>query len=292
MINSMTGFGRSNLTENGYDISVEMRSVNHRYLEVSVRVPRSYSFLEEPLRQHLMQNIKRGKVEVTIQIWQLDKSDVVIEPNIPIARGYKEALQTIADELELRYDAGVTAISRFPDVFNITAAKPDEVEILAHTLSVVNGALESFSNMRKLEGQRMIDDISTRLNTIEDTVSYIEQSVALQLEGYREKITLRMKEVLASAELDENRILLEAALYADRSAVDEETVRLRSHITQLREILIGEDAVGRKLDFLLQEMNREINTIGSKSNDFDLATKVVEVKAELEKIREQVQNIE
>lgn len=292
MINSMTGFGRANDTIDGYDISVEMRSVNHRYLEVTVRVPRTYSFLEESLRQYLQQNIQRGKVEVSIQIWQLDKSDVVIEPNIPIARGYLDALKSISQELDIRFDAGVNTISRFPDIFNITAAKPDEEAIYEYTLLVLNQALDSFSSMKRVEGQRMVDDMLFRLNTIEDTVTFIERVVSEQLIGYREKITLRMQEVLSNANLDENRILLEAALYADKSAVDEETVRLKSHIKQFRDILSLNEPVGRKLDFLLQELNREINTIGSKSNDFDLASKVVEVKAEIEKIREQVQNIE
>ena len=289
---SMTGFGRANETIDGYDISVEMRSVNHRYLEVTVRVPRSYSFLEEPLRQYLLKQILRGKVEVSVQIWQIDKSDVVIEPNIPISRGYMNALKNISEELELRFDVGAATISRFPDVFNITAAKPDEEAILQNTMTVLDKALTSFSLMRQLEGSRLIKDIEARLTAIENTVSEIETAAREGLDLYREKITSRMNDILSSSELDENRILLEAALYADRSAIDEETVRLKSHIIQFRQILESELPVGRKLDFLLQELNREINTIGSKSNDFGLASKVVDTKAEIEKIREQIQNIE
>jgi len=292
MINSMTGFGRANEVIDEYDISVEMRSVNHRYLEVSVRVPRSYSFLEEPLRQHLMSTILRGKVEASVQIWQLEKSDVVIEPNINIARGYANALSDIAQELELRYDPSVATISRFPDVFNIMAAKPDEEAILNNTLSVLNKALESFSLMRRNEGQRMVEDILTRLQFIEGSIEVIEQSVSQKLDVYREKITSRMIEILKNTELEENRILLEAALFADRYAVDEETVRLRSHIEQFRDIMGIGESIGRKLDFLLQEINREVNTIGSKSSDFGLTSTVVDLKAEIEKIREQVQNIE
>lgn len=292
MINSMTGFGRANETIDGYDIFVEMRSVNHRYLEVSVRVPRSYSFLEETLRQYLLEYISRGKVEVNIQIWQINKNDVVIEPNMPIAKGYADALRCISEELDIRYDAGVTTISRFPDVFSITAAKPDEEKISEYTLTVMRNALSSFSEMREHEGKRLIDDILTRLDFIEENVTFIENEVSDRLDEYRQKLTLRMKEILATHEVDENRILLEAAILADKSAVDEETVRLNSHIKQFREILKSSEPVGRKLDFLLQELNREINTIGSKSNDFDLASKVVDIKAEIEKIREQVQNIE
>ena len=292
MIRSMTGFGRANETVEGYDISVEMRSVNHRYLEVSVRVPRSYSFLEEPLRQYLLKNIARGKVEVTIQIWQLNKSDVIIEPNIAIAKGYYDALKKISEELDIRYDAGVATISRFPDIFNITATKPDEEAIYQYTLAVVNEALDSFTGMKEKEGQRLLEDMFLRLSLVEETLGEIEEAVTDRLEIYRQKITSRMQDVLGSIAIDENRILLEAALYADKSAVDEETVRLRSHISQFRDILSSNDVVGRKLDFLLQELNREINTIGSKSGDFDMAAKVVDIKAEIEKVREQIQNIE
>ncbi|MCL1830154.1 MAG: YicC family protein [Oscillospiraceae bacterium] len=293
MIRSMTGFGRASEIIDSYDISVEIRSVNHRYLELSVRVPRSYSFLEEELRKYLMGcSLNRGKVEVTVQLWQLDKSDVVVEANIPLASGYMESMKQISEQLGLRADIGVSTISRFPDVFNITAAKPDEDSIFTATKTVLDRALEGFLSMKKSEGTGMLEDIHEKLDFIEKKVDLIDLSVQEQLEEYRLKLTTRMREMLESIEIDDNRILLEAALLADRSAVDEEIVRLKSHIKQFREILEADEAVGRKLDFLLQELNREINTIGSKSNDFALASMVVDIKAATEKIREQIQNIE
>ncbi len=292
MVRSMTGFGRAKETLNDREISVELRSVNHRFLELSARIPRTYSFLEEPLRAHIQKSVSRGKIDIAVQIQPIGEKSVVIEPNIDVARGYLNALGVITDKLGVRFDVDALAISRFPDVFTVSGDTPDEEELLSDVLKVADMALSSFLAMRETEGEKMKEDILLRIRSIEETASVIELASPEQIERYRERLTQRMKAVLDTKEIDENRILLEAAIYADKSAVDEETVRLKSHIAQFRNILKANEPVGRKLDFLVQELNREVNTIGSKSSDVDITAKVVDAKAEIEKIREQIQNIE
>ena len=292
MPKSMTGYGQAADTLNGLEITVEIRALNHRYLELSLRLPRNLAFLEEKLKPEVQKEVSRGKVEVSVQIKHIERSDVVIKPNIEIARGYVDALRSMSEELDIEFDSGTTALSRFQDIFIVASAEMDETRIFEDVRAVVRRALTGFLAMRETEGKRMADDILEKLSTIEKLVSGIEESSGDMVEKYREKLYQRMKTVLETVDIDENRILLEAALYADKSAVDEEIVRLKSHIAQFRQIMTLREPVGRKLDFLIQELNREINTIGSKSGDLEITGKVVDAKAELEKIRELVQNIE
>ena len=292
MIKSMTGYGRAADTLNGLEITVEIRAVNHRYLELSVRLPRSYAFLEERLKPDILGKVFRGKVEVFIQIKQTEKSDVIIEPNIEMAKGYADALRSISDELDIEFDLGAAAISRFQDIFTVTGKPADEDRIFEDIRAVAGLAADELVIMREHEGERMERDILQRLSEIDSITHTIEEGSSGLIERYREKLYQRMKTVLESADIDDNRILLEAALYADKSAVDEEIVRLKSHIAQFRKTMKLAEPVGRKLDFLVQELNREINTIGSKSGELEITAKVVDAKAQLEKIREQIQNIE
>lgn len=292
MIKSMTGFGRASQTLHGREISVEARAVNHRYLELSVRVPRSLSFLEERLKPHIMRYVSRGKVEIGVLLRETGLRDVTIEPDIEVARGYYLALKEISGQLGVRFDVSASSLARFPDVFRVASGQVDEDELFSDVSAVVEAALREFSAARNAEGERLREDILRRLLTIEEVADFIEEASPEQIERYRDRLRQRMKAVLESAEIDENRILLEAAIYADKSAVDEETVRLKSHINQFREILSSDEPAGRRMDFLTQELNREINTIGSKSADIEITKMVVGAKAELEKIREQIQNIE
>ena len=292
MIKSMTGFGRAQRTLHERDITVEARAVNHRYLELSVRAPRSMSFIEERLRAYVMKLVSRGKVEVNVQVRQPGKKGLVIAPDIAVAEGYFNALKEISLRLGTDFDIGTSVFSRFDDVFSVDAQQLDEEELFSDIKAVAEEALAGFCEARTSEGARMKDDILSRLLDIEEIVEAIESASPEQIERYRERLWQRMKSVLESVDIDENRILLEAALYADKSAVDEETVRLKSHIARFRDILSSSDPVGRQLDFMVQEINREINTIGSKSGNVEMTAKVVDAKAQLEKIREQIQNIE
>lgn len=292
MIRSMTGFGRAVETLHGREITAEIKSVNHRYFELSVRLPRSLSFLEEKAKAKLQSEIDRGKVEVYLGVVSRTAQDSVIEPNIELARGYYKAVSKMAVELELKNDLTLSSLARYPDIFNVYTETPDEESLWADIESVLSKALEGYQAMRAAEGQKLGDDIGARLELIERLVGQIETQSAPRLESYRQKLFDRMQKALDGKDIDQNRILLEAAVYADKSAVEEETVRLRSHIAQCRDILNQNEPVGRKLDFLIQEFNREANTIGSKANDLDITALVVDLKAEIEKIREQVQNIE
>lgn len=292
MIRSMTGFGRAVETLHGREITAEIKSVNHRYFELSVRLPRSLSFLEEKAKAKLQSEIDRGKVEVYLGVVSRTAQDSVIEPNIELARGYYKAVSKMAVELELKNDLTLSSLARYPDIFNVYTETPDEESLWADIESVLSKALEGYQAMRAAEGQKLGDDIGARLELIERLVGQIETQSAPRLESYRQKLFDRMQKALDGKDIDQNRILLEAAVYADKSAVEEETVRLRSHIAQCRDILMQNEPVGRKLDFLIQEFNREANTIGSKANDLDITALVVDLKAEIEKIREQVQNIE
>ncbi|MEA5051112.1 MAG: YicC/YloC family endoribonuclease [Oscillospiraceae bacterium] len=292
MINSMTGFGRASETLNGREITVELRSVNHRYFEYSSRVPRAYSYLEDKIKAHIQKQVSRGKFDCGVTIADQEQGTSQVELDLAVAKGYAAALDTLARELGLENDATAVSVARFPEVFNVRRAVPDEEQLWADVRSVVDEALDSYNSMRAAEGAKLCEDVCGRLDFIENAVGEIEKQSAPRLDKYREKLLARMQSVLETSNIDENRILLEAALYADKAAIDEETVRLRSHIAQYRGILKLDEPVGRKLDFLTQEVNREINTIGSKANDLDITSLVVDVKAEIEKIREQIQNIE
>ncbi len=292
MIRSMTGYGRAQELRNGRDITVEFRSVNHRYFEFSARVPRAYGYLEEKLKGLAQGSASRGKVEVAVLIQTVDSPDSQVAVNTALAREYVEALRGLGAELGLTDDLSLTAISRFGEIFTLKKSPDDEERIWADVSAVAQAAAARFVEMRQTEGRRLREDILGRLCAIEEKVAVVEERSPQTVAEYRAKLTARMEELLGKSGVEEQRILAEAAIVADRWAVDEETVRLRSHIAQLRTILDTPEAVGRKLDFLVQEMNREANTIGSKAQDVAIAQVVVDIKSEIEKIREQIQNIE
>ena len=292
MIKSMTGFGRGHEVLNGRDITVEIRSVNHRYFEFSSRLPRAYTFAEEKLKSLLSGKISRGKVELSVQVQNVTAVSEKITANKEVIKEYVEALREIKDELNLADDLSLSAVMRMPDAFTVVKAEIDEEQLWEDLKTVADQALERFIEMRQTEGARMKADILSRLSLIEKNVEFIESRSPVIVEEYRKRLYDRMCEVLEGKIADENRILLEAGIFSEKTAVDEETVRLRSHIAQFREMLESEEPVGRKLDFLVQEMNRETNTVGSKVQDIEVTKIVVDQKSEIEKIREQIQNIE
>lgn len=292
MLKSMTGFGRAQKEIEGYVITVELKSVNHRYFEFSSRVPRQYGFLDEKLKSYINGKVSRGKIEcyVTIEALNTDTADVVV--NHTLATAYVNALKEIAETYELKDDFGASTISRFPEVLVVRKSDEDEEKLWGYVQEVCSEAIDKFVAMREVEGSKMKDDIYSRGQFILDCVSYIEERSPQTVKEYNDKLVERVHELLGDVSLDESRILQEVAIYADKVAVAEETVRLRSHIEQLNTFISSDEPVGRKMDFLVQEINRETNTIGSKANDVDIARKVVDIKAEVEKIREQIQNIE
>ncbi len=292
MIKSMTGYGRGKQLLHGRDITVEVRSVNNRYLDCTVKLPRSYIFAEDAIKAGVQKAVSRGKVDVFVTVDSTGADTSVVQLNRGLAKSYAEALSALAEELGMPADISPVTISRYPDVLTVTKAEEDLETVKADLCTVLEEALANYNTMRGMEGEKMADDIGGRLNHIEELTSLVEARSPETVKEYREKLEGRMKEVLQSTTIDESRILTEAAIFADKVAVDEETVRLRSHLKQMNTMLDGGGAVGRKLDFLLQEMNRETNTIGSKCSDVNLARIVVDIKAELEKIREQTQNIE
>lgn len=292
MIKSMTGYGRKQQIIDGMSITVELKSVNHRYFEFSSRVPRAYGFLEEKIKGFVQSAVARGKVECYVQIEALEMEDSIVEVNYSLASGYYDALKNLADRFELKNDISVSLLSRYQDIFSVHKAQADEERIWNAVKEVLEQAVEAFIAMRKIEGAKLREDILSRCNTILDCVSYVEERSPETVKEYNEKLLSRMRDVLGDVHVDEQRVLTEAAIYADKIAVAEETVRLRSHIAQLREFMESEEAIGRKTDFLVQEINREANTIGSKAQDVEIAKRVIAIKAEVEKIREQVQNIE
>ena len=288
----MTGYGRGENTVNGYTITVELRSVNNRYLDCNVRIPRLYLFAEEAIKSRVQNTISRGKVDVFVTLESTGEQKLNVSLNKPVADGYYAALKELASTYGLSDDISVSLLSRFPEVLVAEKAEDDVEQMAKDICSVLDRALADFDQMRTREGARLKDDILSRALTIEEKVSLVERRSPETVSEYRARLETRMNEVLANTQLDPARILTEAAIFADKVAVDEETVRLRSHIGQLREMLAKGGAIGRKLDFLIQEFNREANTIGSKCSDIQIAQHVVDIKAEIEKIREQVQNIE
>ena len=292
MVKSMTGYGRAVDTVNGREFTVEIRSVNNRYLDCTVKLPRALSFAEDTVKQAVKNTISRGKVDVYITQRSEGAADVKVTLNTAMAAGYVEAMRQMAREFAIREDISVSLLSRMPDVFTVEKPEVDEEQLLTDLLQVVNAALTNYDAMRTKEGEALKNDLSSRGNTIRSLVSQVEQGNGQTVIDYRTRLYNKLQEVLANTAIDESRILTEAAIFADKVAVDEETVRLRSHLEQMDSMLAAGGAIGRKLDFLLQEMNREANTIGSKCTDVRLARIVVDIKAELEKIREQTQNIE
>lgn len=293
MIKSMTGYGRAKKTLNKRDITVEVRSVNNRYLDCTVKMPRMYTFAEDAIKQRVQKAVSRGKVDVFISV-DASAADVAkVTVNQELAAGYAQALHQLAEICNSEaYKVTPETLARFPDVLTVTKADEDLETVSADLCEVLDEALDAYNAMRAVEGRKLAEDILHRLSTIEEYTTQVEKRSPDTVKEYREKLTARMQEVLQNTTIDPQRILTEAAIYADKIAVDEETVRLRSHVSQLRGMVESDEPMGRKMDFLIQEVNRESNTIGSKCNDVSIASIVVGLKAEVEKMREQVQNVE
>ncbi len=291
MIKSMTGFGRAEQLIEGYLIKVQIKSVNHRYSDFAIKVPRYYSFLEDKIRNAAMTAISRGKVEIFVTVDQKEDDDREITLNRPVAEQYINALKTLS-EYGVADDLSVSSMIRLNDIFDVEYKEVDEEKIAELVLSVFSLALDEFIKMREEEGARLADNLNQHIETLLSEVSYIEKASPECVERYRERLRAKLDEILGDREVDETRLITEAAIFADKVSVDEETVRLRSHVAAFRNTLKADEPIGKKLDFIVQEMNREANTTGSKCNDADIASHVVELKSIIEKIREQIQNIE
>ena len=292
LVKSMTGYGRCVETVGGREFTVELRSVNNRYLDCTVKLPRALSFAEDAVKQAVKAAISRGKVDVFISMRSESGSDTKVTLNAPLVEGYLAAMKEMAQRYGVLDDISVSTLARMPDVFTVEREEVDEEQLLKDLMTVVDKAIAGYDAMRSAEGQALERDLRSRGETILELVAQVEAGSGETVSAYRARLESKLREVLANTSIDESRILTEAAIFADKVAVDEETVRLRSHLNQMNQMLASGGAIGRKLDFLLQEMNRESNTIGSKCSDVRLARIVVDIKAELEKIREQTQNIE
>ncbi len=292
VLRSMTGYGRSQKILGGRDILVEIRSVNHRYYEYSSRIPRSYNYIDEKLKALLKTSVSRGKIEVAVTINNIEGKDTEIAINKGVAEGYVTALRSVSEELGLVDDITLSKLIKLPDVFSVQKTPDDEEQIWKDVSEVTAEALAKFVEMRQIEGERLRSDVIEKADNILSMVGCVEEISPQTVENYRNRLFKKISEILEDKNIDEQRILTEAAVFADKVAVDEETVRLRSHISQLKTMLDSDEPVGRKLDFIVQEMNREVNTIGSKAQDLNVTKYVVDMKSEIEKIREQIQNIE
>ncbi len=292
MIKSMTGYGMGTAEDGGKIFTVEIKAVNSRYSDFSIKLPRVYTFLEDPIRKKAAERINRGKVDIYVNVENTGEADAVVTVNKPLAKAYLDALRDLAGYLEIQTNANAETFLRIQDVFTVEKA-PDDTELITKTvLCALEGALDGFDEMRIAEGEKLVHDLKEHLAFIDNATGEVEKRSPLIVEEYRARIEERMRDILGSATYDESRLLTEVAIFSDKVNVNEETVRLRSHISQFTNMLDEGGSVGRKIDFLIQEMNREINTIGSKSNDLDVARIVIDVKAEIEKLREQIQNIE
>ena len=292
MIKSMTGYGRAEETVDSMNIVVEIKSVNHRYFEFSAKVPRVYGFLEEKLKTFKNSLVSRGKIECYVSIECLEDSETQIVVNKALAEGYLNAVKTLAEDYSIDGTISAMTLSRYPDVLSVHKTADDEEKIWNAVKVVAKEAIDKFINMRQVEGEKLKADVLSRADYIIECVEFVEERSPQTVKEYNEKLKARIQELIGDAAVDEQRLLNEAAIYADKIAVAEETVRLRSHISQLRTFLEADEAIGRKIDFLVQEINREANTIGSKAQDVEIAKRVISIKAEVEKIREQIQNIE
>ncbi len=292
MVRSMTGFGRAKSQIDGLDITVEIKSVNHRYFEFSARMPRAYSFLEEKLKSFLGQSVSRGKVEVSVLVEDNNENATVVEINREYANAYISALKQLSKEYNLKNDVKVSTVANNNEMFKVRRQVLDDEVITNAVLTVAKEALANFIDMRTVEGERLLKDVNSRTAYILEKVEFIEKRSPETVNSYKERIEQKIKELLGDTTIDEQRVLTEVAIFADKVAVAEETVRLRSHIKQFDSLLSSNEPVGRKLDFIVQEMNREANTIGSKAQDIEIAHTVVDIKSEIEKIREQIQNME
>ncbi len=292
MIRSMTGYGRHEATLAGMDITVEIKSVNHRYYEFSSRITRGYGFLEEKIKSYLQGRISRGKVDVYVGIETVDAVSSEIIVNHSLAEGYMKALQELSERYQIPNDVTVSSVSRYPDIFSVHKAPEDEEAIWENVRRVLEIAADKFIEMRKSEGQRLKEDVAARMKALLQYVEFVEKRSPETVAEYQNRLLARLAELLQDVSVDESRLVMEAAIFADKVAVAEETVRLRSHFSEMEQMLSSDEGIGRKLDFIVQEINRETNTIGSKAQDSQIAHVVIEMKAEIEKIREQIQNIE
>ena len=289
---SMTGYGRARQVLHGLTVTVELRAVNHRYLDCTVKAPRQFGFLDDAVKKAAAARIARGKTEIYVSVETGEGGDLSVTVNHALAERYLTALRELSEKYGLRDDVTVMSLAKMPDVLGSERIEQDADELTQDVLTVFSEACDGFDQMREREGEKLAEDVRSRAAVIETLVTEVEKRSPERVAEYREKLLARMREVLEGTDVDETRIVTEAAIYADKTAVDEETVRLRSHLQQLDGMLNEEKPVGRKLDFLVQEMNREANTIGSKANDVSMAQTVVNIKSEIEKIREQIQNIE
>lgn len=289
---SMTGYGRSEKTVENLDVLVEIKSVNHRYFEFSSRLPKAYGYLEIPLKNLIKEKVNRGKVEVSVFLYHPEGKKACVSVNSELAKGYIEALRAEENKLDLGDDLKLSSLMQFPDIFNVQDVREEEQQVIDFVVETAKTALDSFIEMREKEGEALKKDISSKLDRTEQLVKKVEEAAPSLTEKYFERLYTRLKTVLESEDFDQQRIITEAAVFSEKVAVDEETVRLESHISQMRELLESNISVGKKLDFIVQEMNREVNTIGSKAMDVEITKTVVDMKSEIEKIREQVQNVE
>lgn len=292
MVKSMTGYGRCEKTENGLKITVEIRSVNHRYSDYSIKVPRYYVFLEDKVREKIATYIARGKVDVYVNIESYGRSNKEVIVDETLTKSYLDALYKLRDEFNLADDISVSNVARYTDIFRAERKAEDEDELWLAVESVTTLAAEDFTNMRQREGTRIGKDLSDRVSYMKDVAKKIDERSPQTVEEYRTRLYTKIKELLEDKDIDEARILTEVAIFADKVSVNEETVRLASHFDEFDGILNSGEPAGRRLDFLIQEINREVNTIGSKANDIEISKLVVELKGEIEKLREQIQNIE
>ena len=292
MISSMTGYGRAQEVIGNKDITVEIKGINHRFFEFNARVPRTYGYIEERIKSVLQSSISRGKVEVSVAIYNVDTPDSEVAVNVELAKNYLETLRASAAELNIADDLKLSHLLQLNDVFTIRKKADDEEAVLSAVEEVTGKAVNSFVAMRRTEGSKLKEDLLSRIVSIENAVGVIEEKASQMADDYRERLFQKLTEILHDKNIDEQRVLTEAAIFAEKVAVDEETVRLRSHISQFRQLLEIPEPVGRKLDFLIQEFNRETNTIGSKVQNAEITKIVVDIKSDIEKIREQIQNIE
>ena len=292
MIKSMTGYGGAKGSAEGLSVSIELKSVNNRYLDVSVKLPRTLLFAEEPIKAAVGRHISRGKVDVFVTVDATASDDMEVRVNEPLLRGYIESLNAAAEKYGLQNDLSLMSVCRLPDVLSTDRREIDNSALMSGLGEILERALCEYDAMRLREGEKLRDDVLSRLDEISRLTGIVEENSPKTVEEYRARLEQKLQEVLGSTNIDESRILTEAAIFADKIAVDEETVRLRSHLSQLRGLCEGDSPAGRKMDFLIQELNRESNTIGSKCQNADIAHVVVELKAEIEKIREQIQNVE
>lgn len=292
MLKSMTGYGRQELIAGGKRIYIEIKSVNHRYSDFNIKYPRHYAFLEDRIKKHAAKNITRGKVDIFLTIENYDSTDEEIEINRAVAENYIEALKKLRDEFSLADDISVMSVARNQDVFTVKKKEEDEEQIWNNVCAALDGALRDFTEMRQREGERIQKDLEERVEYMKTLVKKVDERSPETVKEYQSRLYDKIKEILEDREIDESRVLTEVAIYADKVAVNEETVRLGSHFAEFYNIVSSGEPAGRRLDFLIQEINRETNTIGSKASDIEIAKIVVELKGEIEKLREQVQNIE